>query len=405
MSLQPLNLLIGILTLAQCSPTSDHGTTSILYVTPTTNTSCPGTPCLTLSQYADNQNTYFHENKELYFLPGVHELNTQIAVGQEDNVTFFALLGSRFNHTMIITSGQAAFYLLGIQTTRIDSLHFCGSGNLIIRNSKELFSHNLHLTSSNGQGLALESIESIMAINTTLSNSANVSSVVSIMWSNGDFINTSVLNNSGNSVLTINQSSILFKTFTMFTQNIADKSSSLKIEASTVSFDGSTEFISNSCKNKGGSMNVIYSNISLADQIRMSSNNAREGGAIQLDHSVLKLQGLIEMMNNSATQFSIGTKFGGAINSIGSTIIMEGRVSFNSNRVVAGFAMTFGGAISLQKTSLIMSGVIQFCNNSAEGFFSYGGAIILSNSTLTATSVDQKQCRKTWRSNSSNKSG
>ena len=106
---------------------------------------------------------------------------------------------------------------------------------------------------------------------------------------------------------------------------------------------------------------------------------------------LLRLQGWIEIINNSATQSFIKQKLGGAINSIGSNITMEGKVTLSNNHVVAGFSMSLGGAISLRKSFLFMSGIIDFQNNYAKGFFSYGGTILLSNPTICAKSIQQSQ--------------
>ena len=381
-------MIIIVFVLARHRAISDFGSDSILYVTPTSKTACQGAPCLTLSQYAEDQDIYFHENRALHFLPGVHVLMEQITIERQANITSFELVGSTVNQSTIVSSGQAAIQLIHIQSIKIKSLHFCGSNNLIVRNSTTLLSHNLHLTSTDGQGFIFVNIKNITATNTAILDTVNVSSVGTISWSNGIFTNTSVLNNSGDSVLTIEQSNIQFKEVTLFLQNKANKGSSLKVEASSVSFHGSIKFSSNSCKNKGGSMNIVNSNVSIADTIVISSNNAGEGGAIQLDHSFLQLQGLIEIKNNSATQLTgLRPKLGGAINSIGSTIIMEGTVAVSINRIVAQFTMVLGGAISLQKSRLIMSGIIDFQSNYAKAFLSYGGAMVLSNSTLVATSV------------------
>ena len=173
----------------------------------------------------------------------------------------------------------------------------------------------------------------------------------------------------------------------MFLNNKANKGSTIGIELSTISFHGFTKFNSNSCKNKGGAMNIINSNLSLTDQILIFANNAKDGGAIQTDHSALQLQGWIEIINNSATQSFIKQKFGGAINSIESNVTMEGRVTLSNNHIVTGFSMSLGRSISLRKSFLSMSGIIDFNNNYAAGIFSYGGAILLSNSTVFAKSI------------------
>ena len=381
-------LMLTLLVLTQTSMVTcltNYFSTSILYVTPTINGSCPGIPCLTLSQYADNQHIYFYENTELHFLPGVHSLTKQIVIEGGTNITLFALIGSQVNESKIVSSEEAAFHLTGIESTQIDSLHFSGSNNLVIRNTTTLLTSNVSfLTSINGSGFTFENIQNITAIDMTIMNSLTISSAGTIRWSNGVFVNASVIkNNVGDSVLVIEQSSILFKTIS-FIQNHAKKSSSLKIVASTVIFDGYTLFNLNNCEQDGGAMSIINSTVSSTSQIELTSNNAKNGGAIQLDHSVLILRGSIDVFNNSATLSSFGYKFGGAILSNGSNITMDGRVNFCNNRIVDVFSLTFSGAIHLLKSTLMMTGSIDFSNNYAESYLSFGGAILLSNSTLIA---------------------
>ena len=382
-------LMLTLLVLTQTSMVTcltNYFSTSILYVTPTINGSCPGIPCLTLSQYADDQHTYFYENTELHFLPGVHSLTKQIVIEGGTNVTLFALIGSQVNESKIVSSEEAAFHLTGIESTQIDSLHFSGSNNLVIRNTTTLLTSNVSfLTSINGSGFTFENIQNITATDTTIMNSSTISSAGTIRWSNGVFVNANVIkNNVGDSVLVIEQSSIVFKTIS-FIQNHAKKSSSLKIVASTVIFDGYTLFNLNNCEQYGGAMSIINSTVSSTSQIELTSNNAKNGGAIQLDHSVLILRGSIDVFNNSATLPAFGYKFGGAILSNGSNITMDGRVNFCNNHVVDVFSLTFSGAIHLLKSTLTMTGSIDFSNNYAKSYLSFGGAILLSNSTLIAT--------------------
>ena len=363
-------------------------TLNILYVKLKANDYCPETPCLTLTQYADNQEKYFYKNTQLQFLPGNHDLQENITIEGSTNITLFALVGSKLEQSRIVSNGQVAFHLIGVQTTQVNSIHFFGSNNLIITNSTCLVTSDIHFTPINGHGFVFENINNISATDTTVSNSSNVSSAGIVSWSNGVFINISVLNNSGDSVIAIEWSNIHFKRACVFLQNNAKKSSTLKIVASTIFFDNFTQFHLNGCKKSGGAMSIINSAVTSTSQIELTSNFARNGGAIELKNSALVLKGTINVVNNSAIFSLIGVKFAGAIHSIGSNITMEGRINFDNNRVLDTFAQTSGGAIMLQNTSMIMTGDISFLNNQAKSLISYGGAIHLSNSTLIATSVN-----------------
>ena len=66
---------------------------------------------------------------------------------------------------------------------------------------------------------------------------------------------------------------------------------------------------------------------------------------------------------------------------------MTGTVTFRRNRIHAPFLVGFGGAISAQKSIIMLSDTIYFHNNAAVGLINYGGAILLTNSTLVATNT------------------
>ena len=54
---------------------------------PTTNTSCPGQPCLTLNHYMSNTSYYIQSNTVLNFLPGKHVLKRPLHINNVHNVT------------------------------------------------------------------------------------------------------------------------------------------------------------------------------------------------------------------------------------------------------------------------------------------------------------------------------
>ena len=53
----------------------------------TTNTSCPGQPCLTLNHYINNTSHYIQSNTVLNFLPGKHVLKRPLHINNVQNVT------------------------------------------------------------------------------------------------------------------------------------------------------------------------------------------------------------------------------------------------------------------------------------------------------------------------------
>ena len=107
-----------------CSGTllqSRQSSTTLLFVTPAVNVPCPGQPCLTLSQYIEDQSSYFNQNIELHFLPGVHNLTDPLII-EGINITLLALIGSTQIQSKILSSEQAAIIQNEIQAVYLESL-------------------------------------------------------------------------------------------------------------------------------------------------------------------------------------------------------------------------------------------------------------------------------------------
>ena len=96
---------------------------SNIYVTPTLQTKCPGNPCQTLSQYANESAKHFVSNTAMIFLPGTHTLNAQIHV---TNVSNFSMMGEKETKTLIICSGSecGGFFFKNVLELTIHSLSF-----------------------------------------------------------------------------------------------------------------------------------------------------------------------------------------------------------------------------------------------------------------------------------------
>ena len=80
---------LGLLSLLLSLTSSGVNSSGLYYVKPTepTNATCPGQPCLTLDEYAENETEYFVSNIRMEFLPGEHKLSRVIDVANATNVT------------------------------------------------------------------------------------------------------------------------------------------------------------------------------------------------------------------------------------------------------------------------------------------------------------------------------
>ena len=238
---------------------------------------------------------------------------------------------------MIITGEQVSLKLIEMKSIRIESIHFRGI-NILIGNSSSLTVSDLQFIAMIISAFTFENIDKIMGTNITITKSSVAYSAGVIRLCNGIFANMTVESNSGDSILVIEESFVHFKGISTFVNNSAIKGSTLMIKISTVTFDSSILFQSNRCKNKGGAMNIVSSNVIFTGETELSGNSAQDGGAIQLDHSVLELQGLIVFSTNWVTKNAFtGKVSGGAINSIQSNITMTGTVTFSGNRIHALF--------------------------------------------------------------------
>ena len=83
----PVLLIIIIALLAQ-----SQTATTVKYVTPPDG--CPGDkdPCYTLEDYVNQQDTYFINNSDFHFLPGLHKLEESIRIINIHNLSFHGAL-------------------------------------------------------------------------------------------------------------------------------------------------------------------------------------------------------------------------------------------------------------------------------------------------------------------------
>ena len=72
----------------------------MLYVKPTEDTTCPGEPCHTLDEYAQNASQYFISDTSVEFLPGTHNLSRPLNISGVNNLSLVARNATR-NETII----------------------------------------------------------------------------------------------------------------------------------------------------------------------------------------------------------------------------------------------------------------------------------------------------------------
>ena len=98
----------------------------MLYVKPTEDTTCPGEPCHTLDEYAQNAPQYFISDTSVEFLPGTHSLSQPLNISGVNNLSWVARNAAR-NETVI---------------RLFEPLQFTNVSNLTLLDSTLVFGYN-----------------------------------------------------------------------------------------------------------------------------------------------------------------------------------------------------------------------------------------------------------------------
>ena len=118
-------LLMFLLSLGFPAPLP-AGAVTVLYVKPTEDTTCPGEPCHTLDDYAQNASQYFISDTSVEFLLGTHSLSQPLNISGVNNLSWVARNAAR-NETIIWLS---------------EPLQFTNVSNLTLLDSTLVFGYN-----------------------------------------------------------------------------------------------------------------------------------------------------------------------------------------------------------------------------------------------------------------------
>ena len=104
---------------------------------PTTNTSCPGQPCLTLTHYINNTSHYIQSNTVLNLLPGKHVLKRPLQINNVQNVTLKSSTAGSGMHSQLLVkfsceneslthciSTQSAIEMINVTNVIINDITF-----------------------------------------------------------------------------------------------------------------------------------------------------------------------------------------------------------------------------------------------------------------------------------------
>ena len=420
------------------------------YVTPSrSNLPCNGSkPCLTLEEYANDPATYFVNDTIFYFYPGKHELSTSMELCDIHHLHFQAM-----NNGIVNITFDELVNITWINCTDIS-----------------LSSINIYVAENSIHLFLFESTSAVRFSNIAIISNMNRvgCSAILIKDSEANLVNSSFIGISGmyGSALAIYRSNITFSGNSMFRHNQGLVGGAILSDNSSLIFSGSNTFVNNTSfegpdrafcsysnaednspwySGSGGAIASFCSLLTLSDNSTFIKNSAglwgggiitsslgwgsncsflringnstfaqnkafREGGALYVNSSSLTFEGLVNMINNSATGIMIlfirGK--GGAIAIFGSSEVkfMVEQVTFSNNSASCGGALSIneaaalsfvgiddsqnstefignsagsGGAISCSGCALFFNRNMIFTENTAN----YGGAIAFNNGGLS----------------------
>ena len=406
----PFVVLVAALLLSTLSCCSAENVYCVLPTLPA-NTSCSSCPhyathCATLSEYAQEAELYFTSNTTMVFLPGDHTLSMNITAASISRLTMCGESSSGYV-ARVVCNGSVGLSFTTMVDFKIHSLTFASCGRsfgnpkfkatLLLESIENAELVNCSFHDNFGTALIVYDTNITLAENSEFThNHCNRERFIpdtaciggggiTAVDSNLTFIgNTTFIGNDGSAGTGINVTncslsstgSIHFINHTN-TGDTQHPAGAIWALASSLSFTGTSNFISNSAYHGSGAI-YAYDNTSLSfngTSNFINNSGADQGGAIYAAYNVsLSFTGTSTFINNSA-YFG-----GGAIYaSYNVSLSFTGASDFINNSAHLG-----GGAVyATLYSSLGFNGTSNFINNSA--YFG-GGAIYASyNVSLSFT--------------------
>lgn len=387
---------------------------NLYYVTPLSNTTCPGDPCLTLSEYVREAEQYFTSDAIFQLLPGDHFLEENVDI---TNMHYFSLIGSsgiESEATRIICSWSVHFWFSNVTEVKISGLHFAFCGGLsrylaaVNPNDVDFFElTNCSFVNSTNAAVFVFEVE-FFKIASCLFQDTSESALI-ILDSSGSIESSNFIGNqassNGGGILSVEcEVTIVDNHFSM---NIAaEKGGAIKILSSVVYVHGNT-FDRNTANGignafygagHGGGIAAFQSTVTFTGDSVFTNNSAQgsfasSGGAIYLTFCEAYFDGNTSFVANSASASSglssqsslfSGFQTGGGIQIESSNVTFSGSTIIEQN-----VAVQSGAGIYVQNSSVDFTGDTLFANNSQGGLWAQtstvaftGNAIFLGNSAL-----------------------
>ena len=358
---------------------------NVYCVTPTA-AFCPFCPsnsihCTTLSEYAQEAETYFTSNTTMVFLPGDHTLDMNITVA---NVARLNIYGESSSDSIatIVRNGSVGFSFTNMVDFNLYSLVFTSYNRS--------WSYGSHPPSTSA--MLLQSIPNAKLVNCSFHDNLGTALAVNdtniTLAENSKFIRNrcacqsfSEVHGYGCGIAALN-SNLVFTGKSFFHDNTQTTSSysycggAIWASASSLHFNGTNSFIGNSAKGNTSVGGAIYANtnsvLSFIGTSEFSHNSAGSNGGViyAYNNVVLTFNGTNNFFSNSAE------RFGGAIYAgYNTSLSFIGISDFGQNS-----AQHYGGAIdAYENVPLTLNGANNFIDNSACN--GNGGAIYTESNT------------------------
>ena len=382
-----------------------------------TATSCSSCPhnyshCATLSEYAQEAELYFISNTTMVFLPGDHALDTNITVASVARLTMHGESSSG-NVATVVCSGSVGLSFTSMVEFKVGSLAFTSCSRKHAITIPDISLNILYVA------MLLQSTQHAELVNGSFHD--NLGTALVVTNTNVSLVGNNFTHNrlcgtiSAGGAIIVLSSNLRFTGNTTFLDNSAKNSESCTqvyivrviigggaIYASNntvLSFNGTSNFISNSAGDSGGAIRISHNTVlNFSGTSSFINNSVKEsGGAIYAsDNTVLNFSGTSNFINNSADN-------GGAIyTETNCALIFNGTVYFINNGHYGGGVdtqdgYTKGGGVfmGLKSTfSILPNTTVYWENNHA----ALGGAIYVTDAspisycTSVATLVPKEEC-------------
>ena len=259
------------------------------YITSSSNDSCSGNFCLTLSQYAANyRNIKFETDVSLIFLPGNHVLDRKLSVSHKNKFIMKTNKDSRY--AFVECNGSSG--RLNIRKTEfalIKNIQFTGcKRNKVTQVARFVLNHT---TFRNAEAKGQERAATYYSL--------TVGGALDIHRSNVWMVNSNFTNNSAGYGGTLHaQGSSIYMSDCFFGYNRATKGGVMGTSDSSVTVINCT-FINNEADTSGGVMHSLQDLYSITD-CSFNGNSAHASGVMDTYASIVSISNS-SFINNSGT--------------------------------------------------------------------------------------------------------